>query len=306
MRTTWTLSDLDIVRVRVMQTTGTLSDLDIVRVWGDADIDHVTPPPLHTENFQLWQCPLSTLPPPCRQCSTQTFSDWGIGGLGQVLSCRCMLPAADSLLESLVFGISGKTPCPIPSYPIPHGWIVLTEWTFGLRSYEGAEYSISNTIYYSQCVWHLRQDILPCPIPPPQYTEMVISQLLIKVESWCLVHMKGLWKHFQDVAIWLLWWHFPGNYKCKRVKTSKRWLFYLTAKTKWRGILHPQLPQALLLLFLVATEKLKFVGGFSGKVWVLLSQPEVNTFLFFCKKHCTFLLATERCINVSNSLTEDW
>ncbi len=35
---------------------------------------------------------------------TWTFADWGIGGLGQVLSCRCRLPAADSLLESLVVG----------------------------------------------------------------------------------------------------------------------------------------------------------------------------------------------------------
>ncbi len=75
------------------------------------------PPPTHppTENFQLIgrlkHCPSQgnsdivwvTPPPPCPQkFSTGTFSDWGIGGLRQVLSCLCMLPAADSLLESLV------------------------------------------------------------------------------------------------------------------------------------------------------------------------------------------------------------
>ncbi len=47
-----------------------------------------------------------------------------------------------------------------------------------------------------------------CPItcpPPPCMIKMVISQLLIKIEHWCLVHTKGLWKHFQDFIIWLLW-----------------------------------------------------------------------------------------------------
>ena len=34
------------------------------------------------------------------------LSDSGIVGLGQVLSCRCTLPATDSLLESLVFSVS--------------------------------------------------------------------------------------------------------------------------------------------------------------------------------------------------------
>ncbi len=43
---------------------------------------------------QLGQCDLYivcvTPPPPTnRKFSTLTFSDWGIGGLGQVLSCRC-------------------------------------------------------------------------------------------------------------------------------------------------------------------------------------------------------------------------
>ncbi len=33
---------------------------------------------------------------------------------------------------------------------------------------------------------------------------MVIFQLLFKIEPWWLVHLKGLWKHFQDFVIWLL------------------------------------------------------------------------------------------------------
>ncbi len=42
---------------------------------------------------------------PTTRPSTKTFSDWGIGRLGQVLSSRRMLPAADSLLECR-FGLS--------------------------------------------------------------------------------------------------------------------------------------------------------------------------------------------------------
>ncbi len=41
-------------------------------------------------------------------------------------------------------------------------------------------------------------------VPPLDKTEMVISQLLMKIKYWCLVYMKGLWKHFQNFIIWLL------------------------------------------------------------------------------------------------------
>ncbi len=63
---------------------------------------------------------------------------------------------------------------------------------------------------------------MSCPIPSPMgKTKMVISQLLIKIEWWCLVHMKGLWKHFQDFIIWLQWYHFPGNHQYKMSKNQE-------------------------------------------------------------------------------------
>ncbi len=58
-----------------------------------------------------------------------------------------------------------------------------------------------------------------CPLSHPfpmDRTEMVISQLLVKIELWCLVHMKGLWKHFQDFIIRLL-----GNHKYRKVKNQE-------------------------------------------------------------------------------------
>ncbi len=105
--------DVDIVWVRVMQT---LSEL----------------PPTHppTENCQLQHCPtwtlskghtdivrITTTPPADKNFSTWIFANWGIGRLGQVLSCRSTLPAADSPLESPVFQLflsPGFAPSPSP------------------------------------------------------------------------------------------------------------------------------------------------------------------------------------------------
>ncbi len=47
--------------------------------------------------------------------------------------------------------------------------------------------------------------------PPWVNKELVISQVLIKIEDWCLVHMKGLWKHFYNFIIWFLWQPSPKN-----------------------------------------------------------------------------------------------
>ncbi len=83
--------------------------------------------------------------------------------------------------------------------------------------------SQEGTFWAEACIWgwiqcfncNLQWPILymasqpRCPVPscpsPACRTKMFISQLLIKTEHWCLVHMKGLWKHFQNCTIWLPW-----------------------------------------------------------------------------------------------------
>ncbi len=82
--------------------------------------------------------------------------------------------------------------CPVPS-PMDK-----TEWTFGLSSCE-AEYSISNVISYGQynipMASQARHPVLSCPAPPPvDRTEIVIFQLLIKIEHESLVQ----WKVFES------------------------------------------------------------------------------------------------------------
>ncbi len=96
-----------------------MSELDNVQVvYITRNLDNVQvrhcpscPSWIISELSQLRQYPAWTGCPsyPChihRNCSTGTLADWGLGRLGQVLSCRCILPAADSPLESLVFVLS--------------------------------------------------------------------------------------------------------------------------------------------------------------------------------------------------------
>ncbi len=136
---------------------------------------------------------------------------------------QCIWPSSAvcgmSLYGRTLGGSWKKTPiymppwqrCLVPSCPILCSPPVdRTEWTFGLNSciWGWMQYFLCNFLRAMQHVYGISGKTscltLSCPLPPCR-TEMVISQLLIKIECWCLVHMKGLWKHFQDFMIWLLW-----------------------------------------------------------------------------------------------------
>ena len=128
-----TLSEVPPPQCTQKISTQTLSDLDIV--WLGYCLSY--PPPTHRK-YQLEHCPLGycplehcpSYPPhtqthththtqkisartlftgtfseftpgPLQKISARTLSDSDITRLGHVLSCRCTLPAADSLLESL-------------------------------------------------------------------------------------------------------------------------------------------------------------------------------------------------------------
>ncbi len=98
-----------------------------------------------------------------------------------------------------------------------------TEWVFGLRSFmwgwiQCLKYNLLCPMYYMAS--KPRCPILSTP-PPMDRAEMVISQLLIKTEPWCLVHMKGLSGFCNLVAMIT----FPYQSQVQRgEKNNKKWL----------------------------------------------------------------------------------
>ncbi len=77
------------------------------------------------------------------------------------------------------------------------------KWNLGGRMASQAEYSVSTAKSCGQCGISAK---MSRPVLSPLWTILiVISQLLIKMEAWRVVHMKCHWNHLQDFAIWLPW-----------------------------------------------------------------------------------------------------
>ncbi len=72
-------------------------------------------------------------------------------------------------------------------------------------SYERTLKALSEFYYLVAMVTFSSNAFVSPFVPPMDKTELVRSQLLMKIEHWCLIHMKWLWKHFQNLIIWLLW-----------------------------------------------------------------------------------------------------
>ncbi len=128
-----------------------------------------------------------------------------------------------------LYAISAKTSCPvqsvhpIPSHPGQDKMDIWVEILHGrLNEVSPMQYPLANVIY----LWHLRKDILSHPIPSPCGQDWN-CHISTSNQDRTLIFgsYERSWKALLDFIVWLLWWPFPGNHKCKKVKKSRNYYF---------------------------------------------------------------------------------
>ncbi len=147
------------------------------------------------ENFQLGQCPtwttwtgcpnLLTSPPPQLDKKNLTWisSNWSLGGLGQVLSCWCTLPAADSPLESPVCVLFGVQTCVVQKcssfrLPLHHfferGWDETVSHQSGCQRSSQVYRGLLSFVDQSKS-WNEHIELLV--LPDKQYFEVIVEEV---------------------------------------------------------------------------------------------------------------------------------